>query len=146
MSLEKNKTIVRKFIESYNNRNLDFDDLFAPDYFDHTHQQKGLENTKQLMNIAFKAFPDWYETIEEINAEGDKVWVRLTYTATHTGEYLGLAPTGKKVTLTAVAIYRIANEKIVEGRFITDQLDFLKQLGVIEITEKGKAFFPEYDE
>ncbi len=145
MSLEKNKAIIREYIESYNNRNMDFDDLFAPDYFDHTHQQKGLEGMKQLMNMAFKAFPDWYETIEEINAEGDKVWVRLTYTATHTGEYLGLAPTGKKVTLTAVAIYRIANEKIVEGRFVTDQLDFLKQLGVIEITEKGKTFFPEYD-
>ncbi|MFX1534625.1 MAG: ester cyclase [Promethearchaeota archaeon] len=145
MSLEKNKAIIREYIESYNNRNMDFDDLFAPDYFDHTHQQKGLEGMKQLMNMAFKAFPDWYETIEEINAEGDKVWVRLTYTATHTGKYLGLAPTGKKVTLTAVAIYRIANEKIVEGRFVTDQLDFLKQLGVIEITEKGKTFFPEYD-
>ncbi|MFX0064190.1 MAG: ester cyclase [Candidatus Hermodarchaeota archaeon] len=143
MSLEKNKAIVCKYIESYNSRNLDFDDLFAPDYFDHTHQQKGLEGMKQLMNMAFKAFPDWYETIEEINAEGDKVWVRLTYTATHIGEYLGIAPTGKKITLKAVAIYRIANEKIVEGRFVTDQLNFLKQLGVIEITEKGKIFFQE---
>ena len=144
MSLEENKAIVRRFIEAYNKRNLDsLDEFIAPDYVDHTHQQQGLENLKQLFNMGFKGFPDWHETIEDILAEGDKVWVRLTYTATHTGEFFGLAPTGKKVTMTAVAIYRIVNGKLVEGRFVNDILDFYKELGVIEYTEKGKKLFPE---
>ncbi|MFQ5621571.1 MAG: ester cyclase [Candidatus Nanoarchaeia archaeon] len=51
---------------------------------------------------------------------------------THTGEYRGLAPTGKKVTYTGVGIWRIADGKIVEGWEVGDMLDIYKQLGVIE--------------
>jgi len=92
----------------------------------------------------FKAFPDFHETIEDIIAEGDKVWVLLTYTGTHTGEWLGLAPTGKKITCRAIDIYRIVNGKIVWGRRVpTPDLAFFKQLGVIEYTEKGKKLFPK---
>ena len=143
MSLEENKAIVRRFIEAYNKRNLDLiDDFIAPDYFDHTNKVDR-EGLKQLFNMGFKAFPDWHETIEDIIAEGDKVWVHVKTTATHTGEWMGIAPTGKKVTSEMVDIYRIVNGKHVEGRFVVDQLDFFKQLGVIEYTKKGKKLFPE---
>ena len=143
MSLEENKAIVRRFIEAYNKHDLSsIEDFVAPDYVDHTNQV-GREGLKQLFNMAFKAFPDWHETIEDIIAEGDKVWVRVKATGTHTGEWLGIAPTGKKVTSEMVDIYRIVNGKHIEGRFITDQMDFLKQLGAIEYTEKGKKLFPE---
>ena len=143
-SSEENKAIVRRFVEAYNKRNLDlFDDLVAADYVDHIHQLHGLESLKQLFRLGFNAFPDWHETIEDIIAEGDKVWVRLTYTGTQTGEFRGLAPTGKKVTSMMVDIFSIVNGKFVEGRFITDALDMLKQIGAIEYTEKGKKLFPE---
>ncbi len=143
MSLEENKKLVRRFLEAYNNRNLDsLDDFVSQDFIDHTpNHQQGLESLKQLFNLAFKAFPDWHETIEEIIAEGDKVWLRLTYTGTHTGEWLGMAPTGKKITTTAFDIFRIVDGKIVEGRFATDELSFLLPLGVIDYTEKGKKLF-----
>ena len=143
MSMEENKAIVRRFIEAYNKRNLDaFDDLLAPDYVDHT-SQVGIEGLKQLMNMAFKAFPDLHETIEDIIAEGDKVWVRITFTGTNTGEWLGFAPTGKKVTSKNVDTYRIVNGKLAEYWNVTDASDFNKQLGIIEYTEKGKKLFPE---
>ncbi len=150
MSLEENKAIVRRFIEIYNKRNLDLvDDFVAPDYVDHTNKVDR-EGLKQLFNMALKAFPDWHETIEDIIAEGDKVWVRVKGTGTHKGELRGvlapsgaLAPTGKKVTITGVVIYRIVDGKLVEGREVDDTLDFYKQLGVIEYTEKGKKLFPE---
>ena len=81
MSLEENKAIVRRFIEAYNKRNLDLlDDLVAPDYVDHTHQLQGRDEIKQQYAMAYKAFPDWYETIEDIIAEGDKVWVSVKAT------------------------------------------------------------------
>ncbi len=138
MSLEENKAIVRKFIEAYNQRNLDLiDDFVAPDYVDHTNKVDR-EGLKQLFNMGFTAFPDWHETIEDIIAEGDKVWIRAKSTGTHTGEFMGIAPTGKKLTTEMVDIYRIVDGKHIEGRFIVDQLDFLKQLGVIEYTEQGK--------
>ena len=143
MSLEENKAIVRRFVEAYNKRNLDlFDDLLAPDYFDHT-SKVGVEGLKQLMNMAFKAFPDFHEIIEDIIAEGDKVWARITFTGTHTGEFMGIAPTGKKITTEMVDIFRIFNGKLVEYRDVNNNLDYLKKLGIIEYTEKGKKLFPE---
>jgi predicted ester cyclase len=143
MSLEENKTIVRKFIDAYNQHDLSsIEDFVAPAFVDHTHKS-GREGLKQLFNMAFNAFPDMHETIEDIIAEGDKVWIRVTFSATHTGEWMGIPPTGKKVTSEMVDIYRIVNGKHVEGRFITDSLEFLKQLGVIEYTEQGKQLFPE---
>ena len=143
MSLEENKAIVRRFVEAYNTRNLGlFDDLLAPDYFDQT-SKVGPEGLKQLMNMAFKAFPDFHETIEDIIAEGDKVWVRITFTGTHTGEFMGIAPTDKKLTTEMVDIFRIVNGKLVEYRDVNNNLDYLKKLGIIEYTEKGKKLFPE---
>ncbi len=142
MSLEENKAVVRKWIESYNNRNLDFDEFIAIDYFDHANQV-GREGLMQLFEMGLKAFPDWHETIEDIIAEGDKVWVLLTYSGTHTGEFMGLAPTGNKITTRAVDIYRIVNGKLAEYWNVTDNLHLFKPIGAIEYTEKGEKLFPE---
>jgi len=54
-----------------------------------------------------KGLPDTHATIEDIIAEGDNVWSRSTVTGTRTGEYLGLAPTGKKIKITGVDIRRM---------------------------------------
>ncbi|MGA3289072.1 MAG: ester cyclase [Candidatus Bathyarchaeia archaeon] len=143
MSLEKNKDLVRGFIESYNERKLDLiDDFVSPDYIDHD-KNIGREGLKQLIAMGINAFPDWYETVEDIIAEGDKVWVRLSYTGTHKGEFMGLSPTEKKITSKAVDIYRIANGKLTEYWNVTDNLNIFKQVGAVEVTEKGKQLFPE---
>jgi predicted ester cyclase len=142
--LEENKAIVRRFVEAYNKHKF-ADDLVSPDYVDpNLPQLGGREGLKQIMNMFFKAFPDFHETIEDIIAEGDKVWVLLTYTGTQTGEWMGLAPTGKKIMCRAIDIYRIVNDKIKECfRVPTPDFAFFKQLGFIEPTEKGKKFFSE---
>ena len=143
MSLEENKAIVRKWIEAYNKRNLDvFDEFIASDYVDHTNKVDR-DGLKQLFTMGFTGFPDWHETIEDIIAEGDKVWIRLSYTGTHTGEFMGLPPTGKKITSKGVDIYRIVNGKLAEYWNVFDKVDMFKQIGAIEITEKGKQLFPE---
>ena len=143
MSLEANKDIVRRFIEVYNKRDLDLiDDFIAADYVDHTNKVDR-EGLKQLFALGFEAYPDWHETIEDIIAEGDKVWVRLSYKGTHKGEFMGLAPTGKKVTSKAVDIYRIVSGKLAEYWNVTDNINIMKQIGAIEITEKGKKLFPQ---
>lgn len=143
MSLEEeNKALVRKFIDAYNTRNLDiFDDLVSQDYIDHTHQQKGLESFKQLFLFAFKAFPDWHENIEDMIAEGDRVWVCVKATGTHKGEWnmsgVSLPPTGNKLMMMMVFIWRIVDAKLAEGWEVDSDSDFLRQLGVLEYTEKG---------
>jgi len=86
--------------------------------------------------MLFNVFPDWHESIEDIIAEGDKVWYRVKITGTHTGEYRGYLPLfGKKFTIMEVSIKRIVNGKIVESWAVEDSLDFYKQLGVIEYKE-----------
>jgi len=146
MSLEENKTIVRKVYEAFNERNTDMtNEIIAPDYVDYTNQIQGLESGKKFITMFWEGFPDIYWSIEDIIAEGDKVWVRAKITGTHTGEYRGLVPTGKKFTISAVDIWHIVNGKIVECWAVDDWMDCFKQLGVIEYTEKGKKLFPEAD-
>ncbi|MHA2373335.1 MAG: ester cyclase [Candidatus Thorarchaeota archaeon] len=142
---EENKAIIRRFIEGYNNRNLDiFDELVAPDYYDHLFQQRGRESFRELFTMAFTGFPDWYEAIEDIIAEGDKVWVRIKATGTHTSEWnlfgVSVPPTGNKITMNMVFIWRISDGKLVEGWEVDDNLEILKQIGVVEYTEIGKEF------
>jgi len=108
MSLEKNKAIIRKANEALNKKDLTvIDEFMAAEYVDHTNQMRGKENVKKFYTRTFKDFPDFHRTIEDIIAEGDKVWVRFRIT--------GTAPTGKKIELTTVSILRIVNGKAVEG-------------------------------
>jgi len=78
------------------------DDLIAPDYVDG--QLQGRESAKQAMRMFYRGFPNLHVTIDDIIAEGDRVWFRLTVRGTHTGDFHGLTPTGKKITITTVDI------------------------------------------
>ncbi len=143
VSQEENKAVIRKFIDAYNKRDLNlFDILVDTNYVDHTHKQQGREEFKQLFTMAFKGFPDWHETIEDIIAEGEWVWVRVKATGTHTGQWtlfgVPLPPTGNKIVMPMVFFFRIINGKLVEGGEVDDQLDFFKQLGLITFTKKGE--------
>ena len=141
MSLEENKAIIRSLFEVLNKHNPDLlDEFYAPDYVNHTLQLQGLESLKQFESMIYNASADWKETIEDIIAEGNKVWVRYKVTGTHTGEFYGLPPTGKSITFLSVSIYRIADGKLVEGWTISDDLNLLTQLGVIQYTGKAKEF------
>jgi predicted ester cyclase len=149
--LEENKALVRRLIEAENKHNIALlDEFIAPDFVDEPNtpfELRGLESYRQFENGVFKAFPDFQEAIEDIIAEGDKVWVYLRFTGTHKGEWnvfgVTLPPTGKKITWVGVNILRIVKEKVVERKSVHDMLDFLKQLGVIEYTEKAKKLFPK---
>jgi predicted ester cyclase len=143
MSLEENKAIVRRLIEAENERNYAlFDEVMAPDFAVSDTPTRGREIYKQSCKTFIKAFPDFHGTIEDAIAEGDRVWIRAKYTGTHKGEHFGIAPTGKKVTMTAVAIYRIVDAKVAE-MWKRIGMDFFKGIGTIEYTEKGKKLFPE---
>ena len=133
MSLEENKAIVRRFIEAINTRTLaSLNELISPDFIYQPHQIQGLDRIKHIIEEEITGFPNLQVTVEDIIAEGDRVWVRLTQTGTHTGAFRGLQPTGKTITYTTVAIWHIVNGKVVEGWGVYDQIDSYKQLGVID--------------
>lgn len=146
MSVEENKAIIRRFIDAYNNRNLDvFDELVASDYYDQTFEKHGSEPFKQSFESALETFPDWHNEIEDMIAEGDQVWVRVKATGTNTGEWnisgVIIPPTGKKISYKRVFNWRIVNGKMVEGGEVDDKLPFLKALGFIEYTKLGKHVY-----
>ena len=135
MSAE-NKEIVRRYIEEvWTQGNLAIiDELFAANFVNHT-PARGLppdrEGFKQFA-VAYRAgFPDLQATLEEIIGEGDKVVTRWTARGTHRGEFMGVAPTGKKATVTGISITRVAGGKIVEDWTQGDTLGLMQQLGVI---------------
>ena len=112
-----------------------FDEFLAPDYVLHLPGApeliRGPEGTKQLHVPYFSAFPDFRTPVEEVIGEGNKVTVRYTAHATHRGEFMGIAPTGRRVTMPGMSILRIAGGKIVEEWAMPDFLGLMQQLGAI---------------
>jgi len=77
------------------------------------------------------AFPDFQVTVEDVVAEGDKVARRVTLSGTHKGEYMGIPPTGKQMTMGVITIERIEGGKIAEQWGEADMLGLMQQLGVM---------------
>ena len=134
MSLEENKAIIYKLAEAFNTKNeAVIEELIAPDFVDHAMQLKGRDAYKQMENRIYEGFPDIQRTIEHIVAESDTVWFLQRSTGTHTGEYHGIPPTGRKFSSTGVVIYRIVDGKVKEKvSQVLDLLEFYKQIGVID--------------
>jgi steroid delta-isomerase-like uncharacterized protein len=136
MSMDENKTIVRRFFEElWNAKQLDrIDELVARDYIDGNPlpgQAPGLEAAKQKWAMYFAGIPDLSAKLEDLVAEGDKVVVRFTAEGTHEGTLLGVPPTGKRLRISGISIYRLAEGKVVEHWEEGDRLGLLQQLGVI---------------
>lgn len=81
------------------------------------------------MQAIRSAFPDFHLVIEDQIAEGDKVGTRVTFHGTHQGEFRGIAPTGKQIEYSGVAIDRIVGGKAVEMWHLANQLALLQQVG-----------------
>ncbi len=85
------------------------------------------------------AFPSGQHSIDDMIGEGDKVVTRITYRGTHTGDLMGIPPTGKHVAVSAMTIDQIVGGKIVETWRLFDQLSMMQQLGVIPVPEQAAA-------
>jgi steroid delta-isomerase-like uncharacterized protein len=136
MPTEHNKAIVRRYLEeAWNKGNVGIlDELMAPNYARYMSGQASSlnrEGQKQRITTFHRALPDLHLTIEDLIAEGDKVVFRIIIRGTQQGMLMGVPPTGKQVTLTAIDIARVADGKIVEHWGQMDTLGLLQQLGAI---------------
>jgi predicted ester cyclase len=86
------------------------------------------------------AFPDRVDVIEQVIAEGDRVGLLFRVTATHTGNFFGIPPTGRKVDVYEIAMLRIVGGQMVEGWFMMDEAELLKQLGAKLPPRKDRQF------
>ena len=135
MSTEENKAIVRKYREAHNQNKLEaLDAIVAQDVISHAALPglpTGLAGGKMAHQIFLGSFSDLQTTTEDLIADGDKVMERYATRGTHTGEFMGAPPTGKKFKAETMVVYRFASGKIVETWGLNDVQAVMMQLGLM---------------
>lgn len=134
MSAEQNKAIARRVYEVVSTgdfgRAEEIVDQDAPDneLLPDDPPAKLIDTFKETFSEARECFPDLTISIEDVMAEGDWVTARVTMRGTHRGEFQGIAPTGKRVEVRAIDMFRIEDGKIVEHwGHADDPTGFLRQ-------------------
>jgi predicted ester cyclase len=137
MSEDENKALHLRYAEEVN-RGFDAwrdfgDEYFGPGYVFHGSQgdlnRDGFVDN--FVSAMFAAFPDTNMTIDDTVAEGDRVVSRFTVRGTHRGEFEGIAPTGKQVTLSGIVLSRIEGGRVVEDWEELNMLGLMQQIGAI---------------
>ena len=135
MSVEVNKASMRRLYDILKSGNVELlDEVIAVDHLDHTPVPgagQGLAGLKETFRIFHDAFPDMDVTIDQLLAEDDLVAARFTMRAVHQGELMGIAPTGKEVTVTGMDIVRFKDGKGVEHWANQDDLGMMRQFGML---------------
>ena len=119
---QANKALVRHLLSQY--FAADGDDLLQQFY-----SADLVEARRQEWSVWKSAFPDLRFALDFQIAEGDRVMSCWTFQGTHTGEYMGLAPTGNEVTFQSIVAARIVDGKIVEEVGEVDRFGLVQQLG-----------------
>ncbi|MBH8564026.1 ester cyclase [Nostoc sp. CENA67] len=136
MSTEQNKSIVLQMYKTFDQGNLEqAQEFLAPNfvaYIPGTSEPLNREAFIQSVLMVFhSAFPDGHHTFADVIAETEKVVTRGTFTGTHSGELLGIPPTGKQITIPFFHIDRIVDDKLVEHWGQSDLLSLMQQVGII---------------
>ena len=133
-----NKAVYRRFMEEVIlGGNLDLiDDLVDEKFVEHEVLAPGIpegrEGLHAWVEMMRTGVPDVRIDIEDMVEDGDNVWARFRVRGTHTGEFLGLPPTGKPFEITGIDIVKFQDGRAVEHWGVTDTASMLMQIGVLE--------------
>jgi len=137
MSTEQNKALIHQFVEELIKQgNLDIiDEIVSPDFVEHEALPPGIpldrEAPRAMFGMLLGAFPDLHATIEHLIAEDDKVVAYMTWTGTQEGEFMGIPPTGKRMSINVMDIFGIAGGQIVDHWGVSDMMTMMQQLGLM---------------
>lgn len=135
---KNNEAIVRRYFgEVWNGGKLGvLDELLAPQYINRTPSTPdpppGPEGLKPIVAAIRKGIPDLHYEIKDIIATDSMAVARVVVTGTHTDTLFDLPPTGRKFTINQVNIEKIRDGKIVEHWRVTEELQMMQQLGVVQ--------------
>jgi len=127
----------RWFEEVWNKRRVDvIDELAEEGVVFHDPSVGGVKSLgaaefKEVVRGLVSAFPDIRFTVEDAIAENDRAALRITVTGTHSGPGMGIAPTGRRVQISGIAIGRYRDGKLVEAWNSFDLLSLFEQLGAV---------------
>ena len=137
MAREENIAAQEKFGQAANTGNFDlFDEVVAPDAVDHDpapDQGRGPEGFKTFFGMMRNAFPDLGIAVDQMVADDENVAIAYTVTGTHQGEFQGVEPTGKSISVRGCQISRFEDGKLVERWGSSDELGILQQLDAVNI-------------
>lgn len=129
----ESKNLIRRYVETWNKGDIEgLSQFWARDMIHHTRTKKqGFDEVKQIVKDFAKAFPDLQFRLDDIIAEGDRVATRMIAHATHLGAYMGVPPSGKKVSCAVMGVARVVGDKIAEHWGVTDELAIMAQIGLL---------------
>ncbi len=149
--LERNKAVALRFKKSQGTKEMPQveKEVLAPNYnrirggnFHLAANARG-EGWPEPGMYLRTAFPDRVDIIEQVVAEGDTVGLLFRLNATHQGNLFGIPPTGRKIDVYEIALLRIVNGQMVEGWFMMDEAELLRQLGArMPVRKDGRIIAP----
>ena len=130
---EQNIAVVEKYIEAWNNKDLQVIDELADPQFklylpSVNANPMSTEQFKEWYEMLYQSFPDIHYDIKGIFADDDKVSVWWVCTGTHEGDFQGIPASGNRIEGSAIEIYEVQNGKIIEERAETDSEGWKQQL------------------
>lgn len=135
MATEQNRELVLRFYRNFDERKIDQAlDMLVPDFIAHlagVPQPLDKEGFKQFGLSFYLAFEQGRHSFDQVIVADDRVITCGTFRATHLGEFQGLPPTGRQISLSIMHIDRVANGKIVEHWGQGDALGLMQQLGIV---------------
>jgi predicted ester cyclase len=128
-----NVELAKKFYKYLDELNLDtLRTLCDPDikiYYESA-DPVSFTDMEPFIKMFYGAFPDYKHQIDDIYATDDKVVVRLTYTGTHTNDFMEIKPAGNKFRYKGIQIFQFANNKVINFWAVEDELGMMAQLGM----------------
>jgi steroid delta-isomerase-like uncharacterized protein len=135
MLTEQNKALVLQFYKAFDDRKMEQAlDLLAPNFVAHltgVSDPLDAEEFKKFGMSFYLAFNEGTHIFDEVIVSGDRVVTCGTFKATHLGEFQGIPPTGKQISLSIMHIDRVENGKIIEHWGQGDALGLMQQLGIV---------------
>jgi len=137
--MSNNKQLVLDFYKAFDTKGVEAAAAYLASNFKTevpgTPGTLDINGYRQFMTMFKTAFPDVYHVFENTVAEGDKVVTIGYFAGTHTGEMMGIPPTGKQVRLGVIHFDRVENGKIVYHKGEMDMMSFMQQLGVVPASQ-----------
>ena len=130
------RAAAQKVMSYFNGADMsDLETVVDPNVTDHQEMpgltSTGAQRMRDLLGIFRAAFPDMHAEINDLIVEGDKAVLRTTMSGTHTGDFMGIPPTGKSFSIDAIDIMRFENGRAVEHWGLTDDAGMMRQLGLL---------------
>ena len=139
-TMERNKDLVRDSTREFWNRHdmAAFERFHAPGFVSHSAGgDESCEQYRAICQAYFTAFPDLTITIDDLVAEGDKVTKVWTARCTHTGAFLGIPPTGNRLVVKGIYVYRVQDGRFAENWTSMDFYGMMQQIGALPGAQKA---------